>query len=75
VSALHEIIQSKEVEIIGELPAISDAMMERRRESVARMGTFGAALLQRRKRSRWIWVATLLGLAGAGVLAHVLGAL
>ena len=51
VSALYEIIQSKEVEVVGELPAISEAMMERRRESVAMMPTLGAAMIQRRTRS------------------------
>jgi serine/threonine protein kinase len=74
VSALYEIIQSKEVEVVGELPAISGAMLDRRRESVAMMPTFGAAMIQRRRRARWATLA-LLGLGGAGLLAHLLGAL
>jgi eukaryotic-like serine/threonine-protein kinase len=74
VSALYEIIQSKEVEVV-ELPAISEAMMERRRESVALMPTLGAAMIQRRASRRWAWIAILLGLGGVGVLAHALGAL
>ena len=75
VSALYEIVQSKEVEVVGELPAISEAMMERRRESVAMMPTLGAAMIQRRTPRHWVWIAILLGLGAAGLLAHVLGAL
>jgi serine/threonine protein kinase len=75
VSALYEIIQSKEVEVVAELPAISEAMMERRRESVAMMPTLGAAMIQRRTPRHWIWIAILLGLGAVGLLAHVLGAL
>ena len=75
VSALYEIIQSKEVEVVGELPAISEAMMERRRESVAMMPTLGAAMIQRRTSRHWAWIAILLGLGAVGLLAHVLGAL
>jgi eukaryotic-like serine/threonine-protein kinase len=74
VSALYEIVQSKEVEVVGELPAISEAMMERRRESVAMMPTLGAAMIQRRTPRHWVWIAILLGLGAAGVLAHLLGA-
>ena len=58
VSALYEIIKSKEVEVVGELPAISEAMMVRRRESVAMMPTLDAA----RARRHWIWIAILAGL-------------
>jgi serine/threonine protein kinase len=72
VSALHEIIQSKEVEVIGELPAISEAMMERRRESVANMPPLGAAMLQRRSRRHWAWIAILLGLGAIALLARAL---
>jgi serine/threonine protein kinase len=67
VSALHEIIQSREVEVIGELPAISEAMMERRRESVAMMPPLGAAMLQRRSRGRWVWLALLIAACAAGL--------
>jgi serine/threonine protein kinase len=74
VSALYEIVQSKEVEVVGELPAISEAMMERRRESVAMMPTLGAAMVQRRTPRHWVWIALVLGLGAAVVLAHVLGA-
>ena len=74
VSVLHEIIQSKPVVAIGELPAISEAMMERRRDSIANMPALGQAMLQRRKSRRWSWIALLLGLIAAGWLAHALGA-
>ncbi len=71
VSALYEIIQSKEVEVVGELPAISEAMMVRRRESVAMMPALDA--LPRRR--RWVWIAILVGLGAVGLLAHRLGAI
>ena len=74
VSALHEIIQSKDVEVIGELPALSEAMMERRRNSVAMMPAFGAAMLQRRSAGRWLWLALLIAACAVGLLAHALGA-
>lgn len=70
VSALYEIIQSKEVEVVGELPAISEAMMERRRESVAMMPALGAP-----QRRPWIWIAIVVGLGALGLLAHALGVL
>ena len=66
VSALYEILQSKPVEIGGNLPALSEAMMERRRESVAMMPNLGTAMLQRRTTQPWVWVALAL-------LALVLG--
>ena len=74
VSALHEILQSKEVEVV-ELPAISAAMMERRRESIAMIPTIGTAMIQRRTSRRWAWISLLLGVSAAGLLAHALGAL
>ena len=64
VSALHEIIQSKDIKIVGELPAISEAMMERRRNSVAMMPV-GAAMLQRRSSSRWVWLVLLVAACAA----------
>jgi serine/threonine protein kinase len=70
VSVLYEIIQSHQIEVIGELPAISDAMMERRRESVASMPV-GAALLERRTSRRWLWIALLLLVAVCAVLLFV----
>ena len=76
VSALYEIIQSQEVEVVGELPAISEAMMDRRRESIAMVPHLGAAMLSRRASRRWWrWVARAgLGRGGAALLAHRLGA-
>ena len=76
LSALHEILQSQEIEVVGELPAISAAMMERRRASVAMSAPVGTAMLQRRGSRRWVaWIAILLGVGAAGLLAHALGAL
>jgi serine/threonine protein kinase len=70
VSALHEIIQSREIEMV-ELPAISAAMMERRRESVAMIPTIGTAMIQRHASRPWLWIALLLGLCAVGLLAYV----
>jgi eukaryotic-like serine/threonine-protein kinase len=75
VSALYEIVQSKELELVGELPAISEAMMERRRESVAMMPSLDTAMIQRRTPRHWAWIAIVLGLGAVGLLAHVLGML
>jgi serine/threonine-protein kinase len=69
VSALYEIIQSKEVEVVGELPAISEAMMERRRESVALMPPLGAAMLERRASRTWLWIVIVLALGVGGFFA------
>lgn len=77
VSALYEILDSKQVEVVGEPPAMSAAMEERRRESVAMTPAFGAALVQHRTSRRWPWIALLLLVAaGAGLLlARKLGVL
>jgi serine/threonine protein kinase len=75
VSALHEIIESKRVEVRGQPRAMSQAMEERRRESLAMMPPLGAAMVQRRTSGRWIWLVLLvLVAAGAGfVVTHLLG--
>jgi serine/threonine protein kinase len=74
VSALHEIV-SQEMELVGELKALSEAMMERRRESVAMMPPLGAAMLQRRSSTRWLWLLALAAvLVAAALIAHRLGA-
>ena len=73
VSALHEIIQSKDIQVVGELPAISEAMMERRRESVAMMPALGAAMLQRRSSGRWLWLALILAACAAALVLHAAG--
>jgi eukaryotic-like serine/threonine-protein kinase len=67
ISALHEIIKSEQIEVIGELPAISEAILQRKRESVAQM-PIGAAMIERRRSSGWIWILLLLlAAAAAGV--------
>jgi serine/threonine protein kinase len=72
VSALHEIM-SQEVDVIGDLPALSEAMMERRRESVAAMPV-GAALLERHKSRKWAWIGAALVVGAGALLAYALGA-
>lgn len=62
VSALHEILQSADVEV-DELPAIDAAMMERRRESVVVMPTY-----PRRMPPLWLWLAIVVGVASAVVV-------
>jgi serine/threonine protein kinase len=80
-SALHEILESGQVqEVVDEesdvatvmfrLPALAEAMEERRRESVSTMLPIGAALLERRARRRWLWLAV-----AAVVLAIVAAAM
>jgi len=70
VSAL-QLIQSQQIELVGELPAISEAMMERRRESIAMMPAFGAAMLEQRRPSPpWLWIA--IALVGLALVAVVL---
>ncbi len=76
VSALHEILQSQEVEVVdtAALPALEAAMMERRRESVAEMNpNLGAAMLQRHRSRTWAWIAILLCVLAATflVIAYV----
>ena len=75
VVALDEILESREVELV-ELPAIEAALMERRRESVVAMNpALGDAMLQRRKQRRTAWVAILLCVIAAALLAITLVAL
>jgi serine/threonine protein kinase len=76
VSMLHEIIESKQTQLVGEPSAMSAAMEERRRESLLMM-PLGGAMLQRDTSRRWVWIVLLLlAAAGAGLwLAHRQGAL
>ena len=53
VSALYEIIESTQIEVVGDLPALSEATEQRRRQSVAHMPAYGAATAQRRAARRW----------------------
>ena len=73
VSALHEIM-SQEVEVVGDLPALSEAMMARRRASVARMPPLGTAMLQRHRSRGWLWLGLVAVAGGGAALAHALGA-
>jgi eukaryotic-like serine/threonine-protein kinase len=73
VSALAEILQSNQIEIVGELPAISEAMMNRRRESVAMM-PLGEAVQPRSSSRLWIVISLLLVIAAALVVAYQLNA-
>jgi serine/threonine protein kinase len=66
VSALHEILQSQEVEVV-ELPALEAAMMTRRRESVA-MIPVGDAMLQRGASRAKTWIAIVACLVIAAAL-------
>ena len=79
VTKLYEVIQSQSTKIgpAGNLPAISQAMLERRRESVAMMPVPGQAMIQRRTSGRWAWrvVALIVLLGAAAGLARALGAL
>lgn len=75
VSALHEILKSQEVDVVGELPAISAAMMDRRRDSVAMIPPVGAAMISRRGGRHWgLWLAILLAVVAVGLLAKALAA-
>jgi len=78
VSVLHEIIESKQIPQVGQPRAMSQAMEDRRRESLAGMPPLGAAMIQRHASRRWVWLVLLLLLAAAGgglFLAHELGML
>ena len=81
VSALHEIIESKPViPVSGQPRAMSQAMEERRRQSLAMMAVSGPPMPQLYTSRRWMWIVLVLLLlvaaAGAGfVVARQLGAL
>jgi serine/threonine-protein kinase len=74
VSALHDIIETTQVEIamVDDLPALFEATLQRRRESIAHMPPIGAATLQRRAPKPWtkLLIAALLGvLVALGLIA------
>jgi serine/threonine protein kinase len=77
VAALHEIMQSQQTRVSAQRRAMSEAMEERRRESLAMMPAVGAELLQGTPSRRWLWIVLvllLLVLAGAGAfIARELG--
>jgi hypothetical protein len=78
VTTLFEVLETQSHNIApgGDLPAISEAMAERRRESVAMMPVPGQAMIQRRTRRRWVWPTLILLIvaAAAAGLSHAVGA-
>lgn len=73
-SALHEMLRSEQIEIVGDLPAISAAMKVRRLESIASMPT-SAAMLSQRSTPRWLPIVLVALVVFVGVgLARLLGA-
>ena len=66
VSALQEIM-SHEIDVVGDLEALAQAMLDRRRESVALMPV-GHAFLERQRSRWWLWISLLLVLALAVIL-------
>ncbi len=60
VSALYEIVETTQIQVVGALPALSEATEQRRRESVAHMPPVGAAMMQRRGSRALGWIAFLL---------------
>lgn len=79
VSALYEIIDSKQIVAATEPRAMSQAMEARRLESLGSVPPLDAAALQPRASRRWIWLVLLLLLlaaaGGGGLLARQLGVL
>jgi hypothetical protein len=74
VSALHEIIESRQVlEVRGQPRAMSQAMEERRRESLAMMAVSAPPMSEPYTSRRWMWIVLVLLLlvvaAAAGLLA------
>lgn len=69
VSALYEIVETEQIETIGEFPALSQAAEERRRESIAAMPVIGAATIQRRtsRGAGWIVFLVIALIAAIGV--------
>jgi serine/threonine protein kinase len=71
ISKLHDIMQSAPIEVL-DMPAISEAMLARRRESVAQMTPLGQAMLQRRRAAKWIWVLVVMLLLVAALAIFAL---
>jgi serine/threonine protein kinase len=59
VSALYEIVETRQIEVIGELPALSEAAEERRRASVAHMPVIVAPVAQPQPLGSWSWIVVL----------------
>lgn len=74
ITVLQEIIESKQIPVLGQAQAMSQAMEERRRESLAMMAV-SAPMLEPDPPRRWIWVVILLVVLAAGAAVLVLGVL
>ena len=68
VSALYEIIESKQIEAIHQLPALSEATELRRRASIAHMPSGKARMPQYRSSRSWLWLLLVVVIAALGVL-------
>jgi serine/threonine protein kinase len=72
VSALYEIVESTQIEVVGALPALSQAAEDRRRESVANMPAINPAMTPRRGSRGWGWGwIVFLVIAGLTLLAAI----
>jgi len=56
VSALYEIVETRQIEVVGALPALSEAAEERRRASVAHMPVVGAPAARPQSLGSWSWI-------------------
>jgi len=77
VSMLHEIIESKQTQVPGQTSAMSEAMEERRRASLAMMPLVDPTA-HRSGSGRWVWITlilVILAIGGGLVIARQLGAI
>jgi serine/threonine protein kinase len=73
VSALYEILDSRQIEMLGEPAAMSQAMEERRRESVAMTPVAGYEVVEPPASGRrWIWLVFAIVLFAAAAAALIL---
>jgi serine/threonine protein kinase len=78
VSMLHEIIESKQTQVPAQTSAMSEAMEERRRASLAMMPLTAEPTAHRRGSGRWVWITLLLAILAIGgglLIARQLGAI
>jgi eukaryotic-like serine/threonine-protein kinase len=75
VSALYEILDSRQIEMLGQPSAMTQAMEERRRESVAMTPVMGAPVVEMVEpvaSRRWIWLVFAFVLFAAAAAALIL---